>query len=147
MVQEISPEDRRRVVDLWLQGSSYKAIESEVGIPISAISSIIREERKKVPDADQLRELNAGLKETKAALPEALRGAHFLKKLNNLNIKLKDVETCTRLLAKYGEGAGRVLEAADRLSGLEESQGKPYGEIVAEAEAMARSQQAKDVRG
>jgi hypothetical protein len=109
-----------------------------VGIAISTISSIIQGERDRTHDLDDLRRLNVGLREAGARLPDALRGAGFLQRLNDLEISVKDLRGAINLLGHYGGEAGEVLKAAKRLMALEGSGGKPYGQIVDEAAEKER---------
>lgn len=50
----------------------------------STISSIIQGVRDRTGDLDDLRRLNMGLREARARLPDALRGAILLSRLNDL---------------------------------------------------------------
>jgi len=86
MVRQIPIEVRRRVVELWMDGNSYRQVSAKTGVSLGTISIIINEERRKVPDIEGLRELKLALKQADANLTDALRGASFLEKLNDLDI-------------------------------------------------------------
>lgn len=73
MVRKHPPEVRRRVVELWLDGNTYKDIYAETGASPASSSSIIDRTRKQVPDIDELRRLNIFLKNAGANLRDALR--------------------------------------------------------------------------
>jgi hypothetical protein len=104
----------------------------------STISSIIQGARDRTHDLDDLRKLNVGLREAGARLPDALRGANFLQRLNDLEISVKDLRGAIHLIGHYRGEAGEVLKAAKRLMALEGSVGKPYGQIVDEAAEKER---------
>ncbi len=110
MVRELSLEVRLRIVELWLDGDSYRRIPAETGASLGAISSIIDGEKKRVPGVQELRQLNVALKKADANLMDALRGARLLEKLNSLNIQVDGIRCCISLLEKYGENAGDVLD-------------------------------------
>jgi len=141
MVRQIPSEVRRRVLELWLDGNTYRTIHVETDVSVGAISLIIDEERKKVPDIDELSRLRVALKQAGANLTDAFRGAVFLEKLNYLNVQIDRIPVCISLLNQYGEEAGEALESRRRLKELEASQGKTYTQILAEAAEKAKQLQ------
>lgn len=146
MVRKHPPEVRRRVVELWLDGNTYKDIYAETGASPASSSSIIDRTRKQVPDIDELRRLNIFLKNAGANLRDALKGAQFLDTLNQLNIQIDRIPACISLLDQYGEKAGEVLESGQRLRELETSQGKTYGDIIDDATKKAQQLQEMTTR-
>ena len=141
MVRQISNKNRRRVVSLWLDGNTYRKISAEIGVSIGLISSIIAKERVKVPDIDELRELKVALIQADTNLIDALRGADFLKKLNDLNIPVTRIPVCINLLNQYGEKTKEVLSSGLRLKELEVSRGKTYEDILIDAAEKVRELQ------
>jgi len=138
MVRQIPLEQHRRVVELWLEGHSYRVISTKMGISLGAIASIISDERKKAPVMEELRDLKVALTQANAALLDAIRGASFLEKLNYLNIQIDLIPDCISLLDQYGEKAGEVLKSGIRLKELEVSQRKTYEHIVTDAHEMVK---------
>jgi hypothetical protein len=141
MVRQISNKNRRRVVSLWLDGNTYRKISAEIGVSIGVISSIIAKERVKVPEIDELRELKVALIQADTNLIDALRGADFLKKLNDLNIPVTRIPVCINLLNQYGEKTEEVLDSGLRLKELEVSRGKTYEDILIDAAEKVQEQQ------
>ncbi len=137
MVKSIPIEIRRRVVELYLSGYNYREINAETRVSLGAISSIIDEARNDAPDIDDLRELNTELRQADASLIDALRGAVFIEKLNDLNVPVERIRSCIGFLDKYGEDAGSVLEWGLKLKDLERSQGMSYEQIVISANQTA----------
>lgn len=121
-----------------MEGKNFREISSITGVSLGAISEMITEERSKVPDIDELRELKVTLKQTNAPLVDALRGAAFLERLNASNVPVDRIPTCIELLNQYGEKSREILEYGQRLKELEESQGKTYEKIIIEASEKIR---------
>ena len=141
MVRKLTLETRRKVVEFWFDGDSYRNISTKLEISLGAISSIIEEEKKKIPDIEVLRKLKITLSKAGVKLASALRGAALLNKLNNLGIPINSIPVCINLLTQYGEKTSEVLEAGQRLKMLEATQGKSYTDIVAEAAEKTRELQ------
>lgn len=143
MVRQIPNEIRRRVVKLWLNGNTYRAISIRIGVSLGVISSIITKERGKVPDIDELRELKVALIQADTNPIDALRGADFLGKLNDLNIPMTRIPACINLLNQYGEKTEQVLDSGLRLKELETSQGKTYEHILTDATEKSQRKRKK----
>ena len=146
MVRQIPNKIRRNVVKLWLDANTYREISARAGVSIGVISSIIAKERGRVPDIDELRELKVALIQANANPIDALRGAAFLEKLNDLSIPMTRIQVCINLLNQYGEKAGEVLDSGLRLKELETSQGKTYEHILTDAAEKARELQIQKKR-
>jgi len=146
MVRQLLSEERNAVVKLWLDGNTYREIQESTKVSLGAISSVIDEERKRNPDIDELRKLKAALKEARAGVTDALRGATLLARLNNMNIPIDRIHACINLVEQYDGRAGEVLEWGQRLKELEASLGKTYQEIVSDAAQRARQAQDSEVK-
>jgi len=146
MVRQLPTEVRRRVAELWLDGNTYRDISRETGVSVGAIASIIEEERRRVPDIEELRALRQSLKRTDTAVADAQRGARFLEKLDSLNIHIDRLPAYVNLLDQYGQKAGEILELGQRLRNLEASCGKTYNEIVADAAEKTNRLQEMTIR-
>jgi predicted nucleic acid-binding Zn-ribbon protein len=144
MVRRFSEEERRRIVELWLDGNSYRSVSAKMkNASLGAISSIINEEMKKVPDLEELRKLNMAVKRAGCSIEEASRGSQFLEKLKSLNIPVDRLSAAISLLNRYGNKAKDLLEHAERLKELETSEGKTYDRIV--AQAAQKTKELKDM--
>ncbi len=108
MVCELSVEVCRRIVELWLDGNNLREIQAKTGVSLGAISSLVNQEKRRIPDIEELRKLNRVLKKADGNMQDALRGAVFLEKLNPLNIQTNSIPGCIRLFDKYGEHAGEL---------------------------------------
>jgi len=134
MTGRITTPSRNRVVTLWLLGENYREIQAETGVSLGAIAAIIDEERKRVPDVDGLRGLNVALQGHHVTIPDALRGATIIQKVNDLDIDQKRALSCLKALSRY-ERPDLVLDAAQELMELEASSGRPYQQILADVVA------------
>jgi len=132
IVRRITPEQRKRVIDLWLDGDSSRTINSKTGVSTGSVSNIIKEERKKSPDIDQLRKISILIKKSNSTIIDALRGANLLEKINELDITLDEVSTSLNLIEHYEDEASDVLGYAQTLRQIEKTRGKTYKEIVNE---------------
>ena len=130
MPAAISPEKRKRVIELYIRGYSYREIDEKTGVSIGSISEIINEKRKEMPDIDDLRGLSIALRESNASLLDTLRGANCINKCNELNISVEKIPNCFKLLENYGEKAGHILEAGIRIQQLEEQFGRSYEQLT-----------------
>ncbi|EMR73519.1 hypothetical protein MCGE09_00552, partial [Thaumarchaeota archaeon SCGC AB-539-E09] len=151
IVRRITPEQRKRALDLWLEGNSGRTINSKTEISTGSISNIISEERKKTPDIDQLRKISILIKKTNSALIDALRGANLLEKINELDITLDEVSTSLNLIEHYEAETSDVLGHAQTLRHIEITRGKNHEEIVNELlettiEIDALKKEIKDLR-
>ena len=131
-MRKITPEKRKMIYDLWLAGDGYIRINKKTGVSTGSISGVISEVRKRIPDIDELRKLSLKVKNANSNIPDALRGANLLEKMNALEIDLKDVTTSIKLLEHYGDKASDVIVYAEILRRIEIARGKKYNEIVNE---------------
>jgi len=118
------------VLRRWLNGETYRPIGAELGLSTGVISEIIEEYRQKAPDIDGLRQLRLALGKAKARLPEALRGAQFLTKIDELQFDSKYLPGCLALIKQAGERAPELTSASARLIDLEQKAGKPYEQFL-----------------
>jgi len=131
-MRPLTQEQRKIILDLWLDGDSYRRINSKTGISIGAISKVISKERKKTPDIDQLRKISVIVKKSNSTILDTLRGANLLEKINSLDINLKEVRTSINLLEHYGDESSNVLSYAEILRRTEIARRKTYKEIINE---------------
>jgi transcriptional regulator with XRE-family HTH domain len=145
MVRDITPEARRSVLELWMGGLNYREISDRIGVSGGAISNIITDARRAAPDIDDLRKLNLVLKRLGMSPEDALRGTTFLEKLDHLQISTDTLDSSVSFYTRYGAETPQILAGGQRLRKLEETQGKPYEKIVAEAdEATGRLNSMKE---
>jgi chromosome segregation ATPase len=118
------------VLRRWLNGETYRPIGAELGLSTGVISEIIEEYRQKAPDIDGLRQLRLALGKAKASLPDALRGAQFLTKIDELQFDSKYLPGCLALIKQMGERAPELITASARLIDLEQRAKKPYEQFL-----------------
>jgi len=141
MSRRITSAQHRLVINLWLDLKTYREINVRTGISTGAISNIINDERNKIPDLDELRDLKKSILRANTNPLDAKRGAALLEKIDELNIPIKIIPDCIKLLTQYKTEAGNVLEWGLKLMNLERTQKKPYYEIMMDAEKKAKNMQ------
>jgi chromosome segregation ATPase len=129
-LKPISGSIKTEVLRRWLNGETYQRISEETGVSMGAISEIIEEYRQKAPDIDGLRQLRLALGKAKASLPDALRGAQFLTKIDELQFDSKYLPGCLALIKQAGERAPELITASARLIDLEQRAKKPYEQFL-----------------
>ena len=142
IVRPIPDPVKQRVLTLWLNGSTYREIGAQTGLAIASISNIIADYRKRMPDLEDLRRLRSDLKEAKATLGEAMRGARLLKRLDELDFEREDLSACLKFVSTAGKRVSELASAGSRLLTLEQQTGKTYDRIVVEFEAKSKAEAA-----
>lgn len=132
MVRPISQDDKNRVINLWFQSHTYREIEVATGVSVGAISAIIREVESHTPDIHSLRKLKQELDKSRANLPQALRGAMFLAKLNEMNIPPDTMYRAINFIGRsgWGERTNQMATYGLKLLDLETQTGKEYTQVV-----------------
>jgi len=133
-MRKITDKTKHKAVNMWLQGSTYREIDRKLGISIGAMSDIVAEERKRVPDLDQLRKINEMVMEEGGNVPDAVRGGLLLDKLNRLDVSLERLEEFVKLTARIAseqkkEGSEFVFSAI-KLMSLEVETGKNARAVI-----------------
>jgi len=134
----LKPESKARALRLWLSGLTYRLISEKTGVSLGTMNELVNEARKKAPDIDDLRQLNATLQKSGVALADAIRACSVISQLHELGVGINElseyVESSKKLATVQGVGAAELVESAIRLSKLEKETGKPYHEVVREFE-------------
>lgn len=130
----ISDNDKNSILDLWLKGYTYRAIEIKIGVSISSISEFISEVLKREPELSEFRDLKVALEKADASLLECLRGAKFLERLNPFNVSLDRLNPIFKLCEAV-ENPVEAAEAGLEMMALTKQTGKTYQEILDEVEA------------
>jgi DNA repair exonuclease SbcCD ATPase subunit len=138
MSREIPRAVKDEAFKLWLLGYSYREIRDRTGMSLGAINQLITGARKETPDLDDLRELNAILREYNSTIHDAARGAKLLERLNGLGVGLTELEAFMeavgRISSERGVEASGFADAAVRLVDLERRAGKAHHEILRDFE-------------
>lgn len=142
-MRRLSSDLERRIIELWFKGFSRDEIARTVGVAVGTVSNVIGT----FPDClNELRDLSVLLHKINALPSEALKGADLLAKLNQLGVKLTQVETFIETLEKQSEVAGyqpaQVIQAALALHNLEkQASGKSYVDALKEFEDKTKKTQ------
>jgi peptidoglycan hydrolase CwlO-like protein len=99
---------------------------------MGAISKIIEEYRQRSADLDELRKLHLELRHAKASSADALRGAQFLRTLDELEFDSKHLPECLEFIKDAREDAPELASAGIRLIELEKKAEKPYEQLLSE---------------
>jgi chromosome segregation ATPase len=141
------------VVKLWLvEHLTYEEIGEKTGISIGKISEIVNTFKEKAKETSleeaarifgagdevsALLDLSKTLKEAGATVNEAKGGAALLKKLNEMGVKMDDVESWVKLCQRMFEPGFPVrefVEATIKLSKLEGESKMDYKSLISEYE-------------
>ena len=138
MGSRLTEDERDRIIELYvIRLQTMKEISVLTGRSGGSVHSVIDQARKREPDILQLRSLNRELRKVNANVIDAIKGGKFLEKLGEMNISIDQIPACINLLEKYGEKTREVLFYGQRLREIEEAQGKPYEQIISEADEKA----------
>lgn len=130
----LTSEQKDEVISFWVDGLTYREVSDKTGVSIASISAVINQARKKSPDIDNLRNLKKSLDESNTHFLDAQRGVNFLHQLDQILVPISELPRVIALIQRYGEKARDILAFGSHLAELENSWGKPYKDIVAEAE-------------
>jgi hypothetical protein len=136
----IPDEVKRQILRLWMDGMTLRQISLEKKVSTGEISNIINVYRQGAPDLDELRKLHLVLGEAKTRLPDALRGAEFLRSLDELEFDSKYLPECLNFIRKTGERAPELASAGGRLIELEKKSGKSYDRFLLEFNEQLKGQ-------
>ncbi|MFC1803629.1 hypothetical protein ACFL0D_06655 [Thermoproteota archaeon] len=135
-MRRISNEIKRTVLQMWLDGASYRTISKKQDLGLGTISRTVEEHRKRSPDIDELRKLNLQLKTMELSLHDAIRGTKCIESLNHFGMNLDELETYRQLITKISESKTMepftFVEGAMKLKELENETEKNYIEVVTE---------------
>jgi len=126
-----SRELRRRVLDLWLKGFTYRKIQEITGVAPATTSKIVNDFLEQDPSISEIRELKKALQKANISHLESRRGASFLEELNKLGISLNEID----VIIKFYKGVETPIKAARaglELERLKIKTGKGYDELVEE---------------
>ena len=136
----IPDEVKRQILGLWMGGMTLRQVSLEKKVSTGEISNIINAYRQGNPGLDELRKLNLALGEAKTTLPNALRGAEFLRNLDELEFDSKYLPECLNFIRKAGERAPELASAGGRLIELEKKSGKSYDRFLLEFNEQLKAQ-------
>ena len=139
-MRPIPDSTKLEVLGLWLEGMTYRQISARSGASTGAISEIIKEYRQRTPDLDELRKLHLELSDAKASSADALRGARFLRGLDELEFDSKYLPECLEFIKDAGVQVPELASAGIRLIELEKKAGKPYEQFVFEFDEKLKAE-------
>ena len=88
MVRPISTENRKKILELWMNELVYEDISAKTGVSKGAISSIINEVRDAIPDLPDLRRLKIDIDKRGVSLDDARKGSSLMVELAKLQVTL-----------------------------------------------------------
>lgn len=149
----ISPQKRCEIIRLWLvEHLTYGEIRERTGVSMGMISETVNEFKKKAKEmsleeaarifgvkdeVSALLDLSEDLKEAGITVSEAKDGAALLRKLNEMNVKIDNVESWVNLCSEISQPnfpTDEFVEAAIKLSRLERETGLDYKRLISEYE-------------
>jgi len=132
-MRRITFQTEERIIELWFKGLPRDTIARRTGVSGSTVSKII----SYLPEClRELRDLSRELRKIGISPSEALKGTKLHSKLADLGVEpdqLKDFLKATGKLSRKAEYQPKqVVQAAMKLSDLEETSGKLYVEAIRE---------------
>lgn len=88
----ISEDLKRKILNRVTEGVPYVEVGREFGVSIGSIHNFVEEEKKNVPDYDELRRLNIMLKKNNLTVDGARRGNECAAILNGYGLGLDDLD-------------------------------------------------------
>ncbi|MFQ5941878.1 MAG: hypothetical protein ACE5KA_09305 [Nitrososphaerales archaeon] len=133
MTKEIPDEDKLKILNFYVcYLMTMRQIADATGYSTGAISGVVKEAKKKVPDLDELRQLNVMLKESNSSVIEVMRYGEMLKMIDTLDVALDDIPQCIEIFERYGTASKSFLEGVEEMRKLEGDTGMTYKQIIYE---------------
>ena len=133
-----TPSDvEAQIIRLGLDGDTYREIACKTGVGLATVHTCIERARKKIPEFDELRELNIRLKKSGLSFFDLTRACTVLEKMINCGISLAELEDYIKLAETYlCDKALRddFMAYAMKLMRLEQTYGRPYQEVTKDYE-------------
>ena len=129
----ISKALRSKVSSRVMAGAGYAEVSRELGISVGSVHNVVEEEKKNVPDFDELRRLNILLKKNNLTVSSARKGIELAERLRGCGLELADVEDylglTEEMLSENGLGLSFVGYALS-FKRLAEKYGVSYEDLV-----------------
>jgi DNA repair exonuclease SbcCD ATPase subunit len=119
---------------------TYRQISAKTETSTGRISEIIAQYRQRTPDLEELKKLHQALRETRMSLADALRGAGFLRSLDEQDFDSKDLRECLNFIRDAEGRAAECAKAGIRLIELEKRVGKPYEQMLQESDEKLKAE-------
>jgi prefoldin subunit 5 len=150
MSREIPRPVKDEAFKLWLGGYSYRKIRDKAGMSLGAINQMVAEARAKIPNLDELRQLNIVLSKSGASVYDAVRGSKLLEMLNQCGVGLDTLHAyiglCGKISAERGIEAQSFVDAGMRLISLEAKTGKSYEQVLKDFEEKRKQVEGLEAR-
>lgn len=118
---------RRKVVERWLSGASFRKIKAEYGLGLATIKAIIDEAKRETPRLENLKRLELALqKEKGCVVADLVHAAGVFSTLESMSLDLSDVEEVLRFIKESKDGqidAAEYIATAAELRTLEKRSG------------------------
>jgi len=145
-MRRIPFQTRKRIIELWFKGIPRDSIARRLRVSGDTVSSVVAQlssDASQIAECPkELRDLSVELRKLNLSSSEALEGAKLLSKLANLGFAPEQlhefIQTATKLSRKTEYQPKQVIQAAMKLSDLEEKSGKSYTETIREFEAKTK---------
>jgi DNA repair exonuclease SbcCD ATPase subunit len=136
--RRIPERTKRESLSAWLEGRTFRSICLKQGVSLGAMHEIVEEARRRVPDIEDLRQLNIALRESGVALIDVVRGCPILRRLDELGVGLDRVgeyiDLGEKIALEKGVGSEALVDSGLGLLSLTKETGKTYEEILREYE-------------
>ena len=137
MPLSLRADARKRIIELYLDGKSRRAIEAAVGASNRSISNFLEKERRRNPDLEDLRLLKRDIKSMHVPYLDVVRVVRIVRSLEESKVDL-DEEELKLIIAITTKSHGGVLSAIDALQEIK-SLGKPEIGSIKNALATAKT--------
>lgn len=140
LMNRTNRETERRIIDLYFKGYSTDMIAAMTGAPPSTVTEVL----KILPEElTYLRELSVDLKKHDLSVFDAKKGTELQARLADLGVGFEEmqsfVESVENIQTNPDYTPKQVVEAAMKLSNIEEKSGQTYSEALVDFEAKTKN--------
>jgi transposase-like protein len=140
-MRRITSDVEARMLQMLLEGYTYREIAREQDVTISTVNRFVEDERRRTPNFDEMRNLGLKLKKQGLTLFDAKRAIKLIEQLNELGISLQELEDCINLINRIlseKNAETNLLAYAMKLAKIESETGKSPETIIKDLENALR---------
>jgi transposase len=132
MPKPTSPEKVRKVISCYAQGLSQREIVKITGVALGKVNSIIRKERDRILDLDNLRNFYEELDNLDLGPADIEHTLSILKRFDNLGVKMDSVASLNDFFEAtgYGDNTEEYIKAGMNILELEKKLGISTSELL-----------------
>jgi len=90
-LRKIARSVEEKILRRWFEGNSQRQVASEFGVGLATVNRVIQDAKKRMPDIDDLRQLNLALQKSGVTVVDAMRACSVLPRLDELGIGINEL--------------------------------------------------------